>query len=469
MDNKKKKREVPHAMVILFAIIVLAMVATWLIPAGNYDTYLDEVTGKTLVDPDSFHYVDKSPVGLFQMFTCIQAGLIDSSSIIFLIFSAFSCMYLIQETGAIDAAIAWMIRKTNGGNKTGSANAVIIAIMIIFAVWGSTGTFSYEEVVAFVPIFVSVAMALGYDAMVGVAISVIPVGIGFASSTVNPFTIGVAQTIAEIPMFSGLGYRIIILAVMTLALIVYTMVYANKCKKDPTHSVMYGIDMGDMRIDDSRLKTEFTATRKLTLAILFIGVFGMAFGLLKCGWYVNQCSAVFMIVSIVVAIVNKWAPNHTANVLIDGLGKGVFSALIVGIARSVLQVMTAGNIIHTVIHGCVSLLEGLSLYASSVGMLVFQTILNFLVPSGSGQAAVSMPIMTPIADILGMNRQIAVLAFQFGDGFSNLLWPTGFMVIACAMAKIPLSKYYKWLLPFFGITFVLQVVFMFIAVGIGYN
>ena len=463
----KKKREIPHALVILFCIIVVATIATWIIPAGTYDTYVDEATGRTLVDPTTFHYVDKTPVGPFKMFTCIQDGLIGAASITFLIFSAFSCMYLIQETGAIDAAIAWMIKKTKGSTKY--ADIVIILIMIVFSVWGSTGTFSYEEVVAFVPIFVAVALALGYDAMVGVAISVIPVGIGFASATVNPFTIGVAQSIAELPMFSGIGYRIIILVVMTLLLIAYTMFYAKRIRKDPSKSVVTGIDMGDMAMNDEKMNAELTGVRKLTLLILFVGILCMAYGLLKMGWYVNQCSAIFMVISVVVAIVNRWHPNYTAKVLIDGLSKGVFSALIVGIGRSVLSVLTAGNIIHTVIHACVSLLDGLSLYISSIGMLIFQTILNFLIPSGSGQAAVAMPIMTPIADIIGMNRQIAVLAFQFGDGFSNLLWPTGFMVIACAMAKIPLSKYYKWLLPFYGLCFIVQVIFLEIAVAIGYN
>ena len=153
----------------------------------------------------------------------------------------------------------------------------------------------------------------------------------------------------------------------------------------------------------------------------------------------------------------------------EGLQGGVLSAIVVGVARGILQVVTKGNILDTIIHSCVSLLENLSLYLSGFGMLVFQTFLNLLIPSGSGQAAVSMPIMTPIADLIGMNRQIAVLIFQFGDGFSNLLWPTGFMMIVCAMVKIPLNKYYKWLLPFFGILFVLQVLFVFGAIAIGYG
>lgn len=150
-----------------------------------------------------------------------------------------------------------------------------------------------------------------------------------------------------------------------------------------------------------------------------------------------------MILAIVVGIINHWKANRIAEVLVDGMGKGILSAVIVGVARAVLVVMTKGGIIDTLIHACVGLIQNLSLYASGVAMLIFQTLLNFLVPSGSGQAAVSMPIMTPIADLIGMNRQIAVLIFQFGDGFSNLLWPTSFMVIACAMARIPLNKYYK--------------------------
>ena len=176
-----------------------------------------------------------------------------------------------------------------------------------------------------------------------------------------------------------------------------------------------------------------------------------------------------MILAIVVGIINHWRANHIAEVLVEGMGKGILSAVIVGVARAVLVVMTKGGIIDTLIHACVGLIQNLSLYASGVAMLIFQTLLNFLVPSGSGQAAVSMPIMTPIADLIGMNRQIAVLIFQFGDGFSNLLWPTSFMVIACAMARIPLNKYYKWLLPLFGIMFVLQCAFIFGAIAINYQ
>lgn len=463
----KEKREMPHIFVILIVIIALATIATWLVPAGSYERFLDEVSGKELIDPNSFHYIEKTPVGPFELFVSIEEGLIEAANITFLIFCAFSSLYLLEKTGAIDAAIALMVRKTNNHPKY--ANGIIVLCMIILAIWGSTGTMSYEEIIAFIPIFVAVAIALGYDAMVGVAISVIPVGVGFASATVNPFTIGVAQTIAELPIFSGLGYRILILAVMTAITIGYVLWYGRRIKKDPTKSLTYGIDLSDMTVDEERMNTPMTTARKLSLLALLVAVGFMAWGLLTQGWYINQCAAIFIILAIAVGIINRWTPNRIAGTLVEGMGKGVLSAVIVGVARAVLVVMTKGGIIDTLVHTCVTLIEDLSLYASGVGMLLFQTFLNFLIPSGSGQAAVSMPIMTPIADIIGMNRQIAVLIFQFGDGFSNMLWPTSFMVIACAMAKIPLGKYYKWVLPFLGILFAVQCLFVFGAIAMGYE
>ncbi len=465
--GQKKSRALPHIFVILLIMIIIATICTWIFPAGSYDRVINEATGREVVDPESFHYIDKSPVGPFEMFICIEEGMIQAANISFLIFWAFSCMYVIQETGAIDAFIAMMIRATQ--KRPASALIIIIAIMIVFSIWGSTGTFSYEEVIAFIPIFVTVAYALGYDAMTGIAISVIPVGIGFASATTNPFTIGVAQGIAELPLFSGLGYRLVIITVMTAWLIIYTMWYAKRIKKDPTKSLTYGMDMSEFEMDEEKLNTPMTGARKLTLLALLVGVIFMAWGLLTQGWYINQCAAIFMVITVATCIINRWSPNQLCATLVTGLQKAVLSAFVVGLARTILVVLTKGGLIDSLVHACVSVIQGLSLYVSGFAMLIFQTLLNFLIPSGSGQAAVSMPIMTPIADLIGMNRQIAVLIFQFGDGYSNLLVPTGFMVIACAMAKVPLGKYYKWLLPFYGIGFILQCLFIFGAIAMNYS
>lgn len=465
--KKEKKHEFPHVFVILLAIIFIVTILTYVVPAGKYERVLNEATNRMVIDPNSFRYIEKTPVNLFNMFVSLVEGLIEASNITFLIFSAFSCLYLIEKTGTLDASIAVMVKKTKSNSKY--STVLIVIIMVVLAVWSSTGTMSYEEIVAFIPIFLSLCLALGYDSLVAIGISLLPVSVGFSSATVNPFSIGVAQTIAELPLFSGIKYRILILVTMTTLTIVYVLLYARKIKKDPSKSLVADIDYTDMAIDEERMQTPFTAQRKISVLILFVGIAVMAYGLIKLGWYINQISAIFIIVSILVGIVNRWNANEITNVLAEGLSKGVVSALVVGIARGILVVLTKGNIIDTIIYNAANALQGMSLYASSIGMLILQNFLNFLIPSSSGLAATTMPIMTPISDLIGINRQIAVLIFQFGDGYSNILWPTGFVLIACAMAKVPLNKYYKWFMPYFVICFLLQIVFVFGALAINYG
>lgn len=462
-----KRREFPHVFVILLSIILIVSILTYIVPAGQYQRVLDEASNRMVIDPNSFAYIDRTPVNLFGMFVSLIEGLIQASNITFLIFSAFSCLYLIEKTGALDASISLMVKKTE--EKPQYATALMVFIMVVLSVWASTGTMSYEEIVAFIPVFLVLCLALGYDALVALGISLLPVGVGFSSATVNPFSVGVAQTIAELPLFSGIGYRILVLVVMTTMTVIYVLAYANKIKKDPSKSLVKDLDFSDVKIDEERMKTPLTKERKLSLLILFVGIFFMAFGLIKLKWYINEIAAIFIIVSILVGLVNRWNANKITGTLVEGLSKGVTSALVVGVARGILVVLTKGNIIDTIIHAAAGLLNNLSLYASSVGMLVIQNLINFLIPSASGQAAATMPIMIPIADLIGVKRQIAVLTFQFGDGFSNILWPTGFVLIACAMANVPINKYYKWIIPYFAICFVLQVAFVLGAVAINYG
>ena len=345
---KRKKREFPHILVVLLAAILVATICTYIVPAGQYTRMIDEASGREVVDPNSFQYVEQTPVGLFGMFLAIEEGLISAADITFMILAAFSCLHVLEKTGAIDAAIAAMVKKTK--SRPQAANIIIACLMALLTVWGSTGTLSYEEIIAFAPIFVAVSMALGYDAMVGVGISVIPVGIGFASATVNPFSIGVAQTIAELPMFSGIWYRVLILVVMTAFTIFYVLRYAAKVRKDPTYSIVHGVDYSDLAVDETRLNTPFTLARKLSIAALFVGVGVMAWGLISQGWYINQVAAVFLMVSVAVGIINRWSASKTASTLVEGLQGGVLSAIVVGVARGILQVVTKGNILDTIIH-----------------------------------------------------------------------------------------------------------------------
>ena len=465
--EQQKRKGIPHVLVILVVAIAICVVLTYIIPAGQYKYAVNAATGRKVVDPQSFSYVDRSPVGLLGFLLSIQEGLIQAAGISFLIFMAFASLFVIERTGAIDASIVLMTRKIK--EKPKSAGLMIALVMIVISAWGSTGTLSYEEILAFIPIFITLAIALGYDALVGIGMSFVSVGIGFASATVNPFTVGVAQGIAELPLFSGLGYRLIILVVMTSLSIFFVLSYGNKVKKDPSKSLVAGIDYSEFAIVGERAKTPMTTKRILTLVTLLVGVVIMAFGLIKRGWYINEIGAVFIGITIITGIVNRWSANKLAETFVEGLSKGVLSALVVGFARGILVVLTKGHVIDTIVHSLASALSGMSIYLNGIGMLIFQTVLNFLIPSGSGQAVVSMPIMVPIADLIGMNRQIATLIFQFGDGFSNMLWPTGFLLIACAIGKIPVSKYYKWFVPFFMVTLVVQIVFIFIAIAMNFG
>lgn len=465
--EKAGKKEFPHLFVLLFAIIVMAMIATYIVPAGEYERVFDEETNRHIIDPTSFKYVEKSPVGIFAMLLSIIEGFNQASSITFMIFMAFSSLYIVEQTGAIDAGIVWMVNKAK--DNPNSTKAMIVITMTLLSIWASTGTLSFEEIVAFVPIFTTLSIALGYDPLVGLGMSYIPVGIGFASATVNPFTIGVAQGIAELPLFSGLGLRVAVLAVMTLITIIYVFSYAEKIKKDPSKSIVADIDFNEFTMDEKRMQTKFTIERKLTLLILFIGVSIMGYGLIKLGWYINEVAAIFLGVAIAVGVINGWNPNKIAHTLVEGLSRGVLSALVVGVARGILVVIDKGKILDTIIFSAATILNKMSLYLSSIGMLFFQTLLNFLIPSGSGQAATTMPIMIPLADLIGMNRQLAVLIFQFGDGFSNLIWPTSFVLIACSIAKVPLNRYYKWFMPLFGMSFIVQIMSIIIAMKVGYG
>jgi len=465
--KKGAKYGFPHVFVILLIMMAVAMAATWFVPAGEYSRHFDQQAHKTIIEPESFKYVESSPVDPFQMFVAVQKGLTQAGSIVFFIFIVFSSIYLVMSTGAIDASIAWMVRKTRA--KPRSANITFIILMAVFMIWGSTGTLSYEEMIAFVPIFASLSLAMGYDTIVGLAVSFVSVGIGFASATLNPFTIGVAQTISELPLFSGIGYRLLILLVMGSITIWWTLRYAAKVKADPSKSVVTGMDFGDLEFDETKMDLEMTAAHKRTLVIFLITVIIAGYGLLRLHWYINQLAGLFIIMGIMVGAVNGYGPSRIAELFVHGMGKGVLSATIVGVARGILVVLSEGKIVDTLIHGMAGVLGQGSLYLSSVGMLVFQTFMNFLVPSGSGQAATTMPIMAPISDLVGLNRQIAVLAFQFGDGFSNLLWPTGFILIGCVLAGIPFNKYLRWFLPLFGILFIVQVLFLWGAVAINYG
>jgi len=311
---------------------------------------------------------------------------------------------------------------------------------------------------------------MGYDSLTGAAIVFCGAGAGYAGAFMNPFTLQVAQGIAGLPILSGLGYRVVMYVAFVLMTSAFIMWYASRIKRNPEKSPMFFEDQQrDDVIDLNNLKP-FGGREKAILAVFAAAIVLLVYGVIRWGWYMDEISALFIGMAIVVAAVARMTPNEFAVTFGEGMAGIASGALVVGFARGLLVVLTDGNILHTILHAAATVLESLPSMFSALGMYVFQCLLNFLVPSGSGQAAVSIPIMAPLGDLVGVTRQTACIAFQLGDGISNIFTPTsGFFMAGLALAKIPWTKWAKWILPLIGAQYLLGGVFVVIAhlIGLG--
>ncbi|MDL2263777.1 TIGR00366 family protein [Synergistaceae bacterium OttesenSCG-928-I11] len=463
VGEQKKKFTAPSSMVILFCLIIVVTIMTHVLPAGNFGKIPHPVTGKDMVDAATFNWTEQSPVGPFDMFVCMAKGFIDGSMIAFLIMLGYFWVFSIVEAGAFGAGINALLQSRFKDSKL-----FIPVAIFIFAIAGSTYG-EMETVYGLIPIFVALAIALGYDAIVGASMSYLAVVVGFASATTNPFTIGIAQSFAELPIFSGLALRWCVFAVMTSVVTLFIMRYANMVKADPTKSLVYGMDFSAFNFVQGAEGTEFTGKHKLLISSMVVTIGFIVVGSLRWGWYINEMSAVFFISGIVIQLIDRRTPNQIMRSLVKALGEMGNAIIVMSLARAIMVVMRSGNIIDTVVYGLYQPMKDAPHWLVAQMMLVAQNIINFFIPSGSGQATAIMPIMTPLADLAGVNRQIAVLAFQFGDGYSNALWPTCSCAIMCGIARIPLGTWYRFFLKLFAIVFVIQMIFIGIATAINYG
>lgn len=456
MENKKKVLAVPHVYILLLGLILICSLLSYVVPAGQYD--MTTVGTREVVDAATYHTVEAEPVTLMQFLSAVPRGMTESAQIIFFIFIIGGAFGVLQETRAIEAGIGRLLKLLRG--KTW---VLIPIIMILFSLGGAVFGMS-EETIPFIPIFVSLCIAMGYDSITGAAIVLCGSSAGFAGAFMNPFTMQVAQGIAELPLMSGMSFRIVMYLVMVTVSAAFILIYAAKVKKQPQSSSMYEIDRSREDMIDLNQMQHFGNKEKMIL-LVFVGAIALLiFGVIRWGWYMDEISAVFLGMSIVVALIAKMTPNEYAAVLSRGMAEIAGGALVVGFARGVLVVLTDGNILHTILHGASVLLGSLPSMISAVGMYVFQCLLNFLVPSGSGQAAVSIPIMAPLGDLVGVTRQTTCIAFQLGDGISNIFTPTsGYFMAALALAKIPWTKWARWILPLIGLQYGIGAVFVLIA------
>ena len=464
--GEKKKFNLPHTFIILFAIIVLCAIMTWIIPAGSFD-YMENADGRSVAIAGTWHTVDDvSPVGPFRVFELVYEGMVDAADIAFLVFITYASVVFVIKSGAFDGAVAALLKIFKG-----KSSLVTIPVFMLVIGLGSSTIGMFEEWLPFIPVFAAIYVGMGYDALVGLAVIAFGAGMGYSGAMMNPFTVGVAQGIAEVTYMSGSGYRLICHLCMWAVASAFTMRYANKVKDDPTKSYLYGTKLeeltSDKAVDVENL--EFGIKQKLVLADLIIVILIVVWGVIKAGWYFSQICAIFIIMAIICAIIMKWDLNTICTTFATGFQEATTAAIMIGIARGVKLVLVEGGIIDTVVYGFTLPLSHLPAWLCAIAMLIMQTLLNFFIPSGSGQAAVSMPIMAPVADLLGLTRDTAVLAFQFGDGLSNIIWPTAYAAVMAGLAGVPLEKWWKFAFKLFGLIIVVQAILMVIAVAINFG
>ncbi|MBO5994054.1 MAG: YfcC family protein [Firmicutes bacterium] len=437
---------------------------TWIVPAGSFD-YMENEDGRNIAIAGTYHTVDDvDPVGPFRMLGLIYEGMIDAADISFLVFITYASVTFIIRSGAFDGLVAVLLRIFKG-----NSSLVTIPLFLVVLGIGSSTVGMCEEWYPFVPVFVTIYMGMGYDAMVGLGVVALAACCGFAGAFMNPFTVGVAQGIAELPYMSGALYRIFSHVIFIIIASFFLMRDAAKVKKDPTQSVLYGTDLAPIEKTEADLANlEFGTRQKLVLVDLALAVFMIVFGVFKYGWYLSEICGIFLLMAFIAAIIMKWHVNEVGEMFAAGFKDAAVAAMMIGLSRGIVMVLSEGGIIDSFVYGLTIPLQHLPAGITAGAMLIFQTILNFFVPSGSGQAAVSMPIMAPLADLLGVTRQTAVLAYQFGDGLSNSYWPTADIVIMAGLAGIKLDKYYKAFTKMFVCIFIAQFILVEVAVLIGY-
>jgi len=449
-------KKIPGSYVLLFYIIVVLGIASYIIPAGTYDREIDAKTGISYVVPESYKPVKSTPVSVFDIFKSIPEGMMESSDIIIFVLIIGGCFGVIQATGTTNALIGTLVRKSSGNEKT-----IIITIMTLFSISGALfGT--AEEALPFYPLIIYFSLSMGYDKMTGVAMVLLGTGTGFAAGFLNPFTTGIAQNVSELPLYSGIILRIITNIVFLGTSIIFVIRHVNKLKREEKNHAS-----GNRALDNFQT---LELKHYKVIFVLSISFIFMIVCIVKFNFYILEISTVFLIMAITSGLAGGLNPGRISSEFVKGASAMTFGALIIGVAKAVLVIMVYGSIVDSIIYALAKVIEGFSPIASAVGMAVFHAILNVFISSGSGQAAASMPIMKTLADMSGITRQTAVLAFQFGDGLTNLISPTsGYFIAALALGDIEWKDWIKWFMPLFIILCTESLIILIISTVINYG
>jgi uncharacterized ion transporter superfamily protein YfcC len=398
----------------------------------------------------------------------------DAAPIIAFVFLIGGAFGVLQRTGAVDAALRRLVQASRRSRLL--EHLLLPFFMTVFSLGGAIFGMA-EETVPFVLIFVPLAVALGYDSVTGAAIPFVGSAAGFAAAFFNPFTVGVAQGIAGLPPFSGAAFRVALWLVMTTLAIAFVMWHAHRVRRQPARSPTYSLDEGKRRegLPLTDLDTAFTRRHQAVLAVFFIGLAVLVWGVLPpaqggLGWYIVEIAALFIALGVIMGALGGLGGDGTAGAFMDGVRQLAATGVLIGLARGILIVLQDGQAIDTILHAMATALEGTSAATAAMAMFAVQTAINFFVPSGSGQAALTMPLMAPLSDLVGVSRQTAVLAFQLGDGITNMIIPTNPVLMGVvALAGVPWSLWARWVLPLQILLSAVGLIALFVAVSLRYG
>ncbi|MCI0515595.1 TIGR00366 family protein [candidate division KSB1 bacterium] len=447
-----------NTLVMIFIIVVVVACLTWFVPGGEYQR--ESVNGKTLVVPNSFSFAESQPQGIGAVLTAPIKGFIQAAQIIVFCFIVGGAFNIIQTTGAVTVSVQKIAFTFS--NRKSLQKFFIPTTMLLFSL-GGTLFGMCEETMPFVLIFIPLALSLGYDSLVGTAIPFLGAAAGFAGAVFNPFTVGIAQGIAELPLYSGMEYRFFVWILSTIGMTAFVMIYANKIKKNPEKSPVFELDQArkrELKLD-TNAPAVITIYHKLVLLAFLVAMGLLLVGVLKFKWYIDEIAALFFGLGIVAGLLGKLSLNEITDSFKAGARDMMGVALIIACARAILVIAVDGKILDVMLYSLASLISHFHPIVAAQAMFVTQGIINFFVHSGSGQAALTMPVMAPLADVIGISRQTAVLAFVFGEGWINPILPTsGVTMGILGLAGISWEKWAKWMLPIQIFFFILALLLL---------
>ena len=459
--QKQKGFHMPHVFIILLIIMLFVVILSYIIPSGLYER-IEDSSGITVIDPDTFQYVEnETPITFMDYFEAIYTGFVNGATIMGTLFISSGAIYLLEVSGAFGAGINMILKKTKG--KEFSVVCIFYTIFVVFGVLGYG-----EAAYPFYPLAVTIGFALGYDRMVGTALAIVGSTVGFTSGLMNTFTTGVAQQIVGLPLFSGIGFRAVGLVVFYVIGLIGLYTYCRKIKKNPALSLMSEEYMNRKQEDHTEQMEEMNPRRVHGL-LVFLGIIVVqGFGCIRLGWSFPQIAAIYVIMAILLAIIFRFGPSEACQLFCKGAVRVFAAAFAVGLAQSVVVLMNQACIMDTIVHAMSQLLENRSAILALLIIFIFVTLFNFLVVSGSGKAVIVMPILQPLGKILNINQQVLVLTYQYGDGITNSFWP-GSSLVQLSMCGVDYGSWIKFCWKIYLGFIVSAFVLVMIAYGIGYG